>query len=262
MRYSEKIMPASESEVRQFLDKNDFTTYQKIDLPYGLEIPGKDHSRKIETIFKDNLKGKSVLDVGCYYGLYSHEAKNRGASKVVGVELNENRYAIAAEIARLKDNSVEIVKGDILEVDLGCKFDLVVFLSVLHHVKDPVEIMQRLASLCLDTVVVEFCLPDHRLRRKGHAPWFGKGSGQSLPPRFLDFYRKILVRMLGESVGLIVTGDPIEGEDGYDWTFFFNKTAFRTVFQIQNDFFSEIRFVPSPQKANRMLAFCKVPDPN
>lgn len=255
-------MTANNEEFQYFLDTTEFTSYQKITLPYGLEIPGKDHSKKIEAIFKNSLEKKSVLDVGCYYGLYAHEAKKRGASRVVGVELNKDRFAIAKEIARLMGDGVEIIQGDIMEVELGTKFDLVIFLSVLHHVRNPIVVMERLANLCSDTVIVEFCLTNHKLRRKGHHRNSSKSNRGGLVERMDDYYRMILMRLIGERAGVILTGDMIEGEMGFDWTFFFNKTAFSTLFQVQNQFFNEITFVPSPQKANRMLAMCKVLDNN
>ncbi|MCK4830725.1 methyltransferase domain-containing protein [bacterium] len=251
-------MIANKEEIKHFLETTEFTTYQQIVLPHGLEIPGKDHSPKIEAIFGSNVDGKSVLDVGCYYGLYSHEAKKRGATQVVGVELNNERYAIAKEIAKLMDDGVDIIQGDIMDVELGSKFDLVIFLSVLHHVKDPIAVIQRLANFCSDTVIVEFCTTDHRLKRKGHHKKTEDGVGGEFREKLDHLYRKTLVNLIGDSVGLILTGDVIEEEQGYDWTFFFNTTAFRTLFQIQNKFFNEIEFLPSPQKANRMLAFCKV----
>lgn len=248
-------MAASKEEIEKFLATAQLSSYQKISLPYGLEIPGKDHSKKINAVYSDNLEGKNVLDIGCYYGLYSHEAKRRGANRVVGIELNEKRAELAKEIARLIGDGVEIVCDDIMDVELGEKFDLILFLSVLHHVKDPLVVMQRLAAMCSGTVVVEFCLPDHRLRRKGH---IREDNGRPITHTWQDTYRRVLLKLLGEKAGIIVTGDPIQGERDYDWTFFFNRTAFKTMFQVQNRLFSEIRFEPSPQKEHRMLAYCKV----
>lgn len=244
-------MTASKNEFEHFLHRTTFSNYQKIELPYGLQIQGQDHSKKIAAILPENLAGKSVLDVGCYYGLYCHEAARRGAHRVLGVELDERRYSIARELARLWDDGVEIWLGDIMEIEIPDKFDLVLFLSVLHHIKDPILVMSRLAGLCADTMVVEFCSPLHRLRRK-------KSQGVSRSGRLFQLVNRFLIRMLNDRVGLILTGDQILGEKGYDWTYFFNQRAFLTVFVTQNHFFKEIDFKPSPQKADRILAFCKV----
>jgi SAM-dependent methyltransferase len=248
-------MTASKEEIQNFLETAQLSSYQRISLPYGFEIPGKDHSKKINTVFNENLEGKSVLDVGCYYGLYSHEAKKRGAGKVVGIEINEKRAETAIEISRLIGDGVEILCADIMDVYLEIKFDLVLFLSVLHHVKNPLSVIQRLAAQCSDTLVVEFCLPEHRLRRINQTR---KAAGNPWSEKLNDYFRKFLIKRLGERAGIIVTGDLISGDRDYDWTFFFNETAFRTIFQVQNKLFSNVRFVPSPQKEHRMLAFCKI----
>lgn len=244
-------MTASINEFQDFLKKTSFSNYQKIDLPYGLQIQGQDHSKKIAAILPDDLSGMSVLDVGCYYGLYCHEAARRGARRILGVELNEERYMIARELARLWQDGVEIRQGDIMEIDIPEKFDLILFLSVLHHVKDPVLVMRRLAELCTDTLVVEFCSPLHRLHRKKSQSIVGSG-------RLVMLINRLLIRALDERVGLILTGDEIRGEKGYDWTYFFNRRAFLNVFVTQNRFFKEVSFKASPQKADRILAFCKV----
>jgi hypothetical protein len=73
-----------------------------------------------------------------------------------------------------------------------------------------------------------------------------------LAKRLENTYTRLLLNLIGERIGLIVTGDRIGN------TFVYNKTAFRTVFQEQHKLFQEITFVPGPFKRHRMFAFCKV----
>jgi 2-polyprenyl-3-methyl-5-hydroxy-6-metoxy-1,4-benzoquinol methylase len=73
--------------------------YQKIELPYGLATSGKDRSQTSDMIFADSIKGKSVLDIGCCLGYFCHEAIRRGASRVVGIDVDENRIRQARQIA-------------------------------------------------------------------------------------------------------------------------------------------------------------------
>ncbi len=249
-------MPATREEIEHFLANTPLSRYQRIELPYGLEIPGRDSTVKIEAILPRDLSGKSVLDVGCYYGLYSHEAKRRGAGRVLGLELDPERVAVARKISELIGDGVEIRQGDITRVVLDEKFDLVLFLSVLHHIHEPIQVVRRLAELCSDTLVIEFALPTHRRMRKGRMG----GAVASHPTSLSERFRQLLLARLGESVGLIVTGD-VDQNGGYDWTFFFNRKAFQTVFQVQQKLFSQIHFVPSPLKRDRVLAFCKVAHP-
>src|SRR4051794_13944185 len=49
-------------------------------------------------VVPNDLRGKTVLDIGCNGGFYSFEMKRRGASRVVGVDhdplyLNQARFA-------------------------------------------------------------------------------------------------------------------------------------------------------------------------
>jgi 2-polyprenyl-3-methyl-5-hydroxy-6-metoxy-1,4-benzoquinol methylase len=241
-------------------DTSKLSQYQKITLPYGLEVGGQDHSKKIEAVYRENLAGKSILDVGCYYGLYCHEAIRRGAKKAVGVELNKDRVKVAQQIAHYLGNGVEVLHGNIMTVALDTKFDFVLFLSVLHHVPDPIAVMRRLASLCSDTVIVEFCLHTHELKRHKQ---LNLEEGQSwfanLIRKAKIYYQKQLINRLDKEIGLILTGDLLDGDKNkFHYTYFYNKQAFRAVFEVQTKLFSNIEFVPSPQKPNRMLAFCKV----
>ena len=73
--------------------------YHRIELPYDLHTSGRDRSEARDLILPESLDGKSVLDVGSAYGYFCFEAEARGASRVVGVELEEDRFhdALAAQ---------------------------------------------------------------------------------------------------------------------------------------------------------------------
>lgn len=86
-----------------------------------------------------DLTGKSVLDIGCNAGFYSVEMKRRGASRVLGIDSDE-RYLAQAQLATraLGYNDVEFRKLDVYNVaELGEKFDLVIFMGVLYHLRHP-----------------------------------------------------------------------------------------------------------------------------
>jgi tRNA (mo5U34)-methyltransferase len=86
-----------------------------------------------------DLSGKSVLDIGCNAGFYSIEMKRRGAERVVGIDSDERYLAqarLASEVLRFDD--IEFRKLDVYDVGaLGEKFDLVIFMGVLYHLRHP-----------------------------------------------------------------------------------------------------------------------------
>jgi ubiquinone/menaquinone biosynthesis C-methylase UbiE len=84
-----------------------------------------------------DLKGKTVLDIGCGSGPYIVEAFNRGASRVTGIDPASNMLALARN--RLKNsNFVErcsLVDGYFPGVDVQAH-DYAIVMGVLDYVAD------------------------------------------------------------------------------------------------------------------------------
>ena len=88
----------------------------------------------------DDLSGMTVLDIGCNAGFYSMEMKRRGASRVLGIDWDERYLAqarLAADALGYAD-SVEFRRLSVYDVaTLGERFDLVIFMGVLYHLRHP-----------------------------------------------------------------------------------------------------------------------------
>lgn len=87
----------------------------------------------------NSLKGKSVLDIGCNAGFYSIEMKRRGADRVLAIDFDE-RYLEQARLASevLGFDDIDFRKLDVYDVGaIGEKFDLVIFMGVLYHLRHP-----------------------------------------------------------------------------------------------------------------------------
>jgi tRNA (mo5U34)-methyltransferase len=90
-------------------------------------------------IFPADLTGKSVLDIGCNAGFYSVEALRRGASRVVGID-SDDHYLEQGRLATqaLGFTGVEFRNLSVYDVaQLGERFDLVIFMGVLYHLRHP-----------------------------------------------------------------------------------------------------------------------------
>ncbi|MDB5708416.1 MAG: putative methyltransferase [Sphingomonas bacterium] len=86
-----------------------------------------------------DLGGKSVLDIGCNAGFYSFEMKRRGAAEVVGID-SDDRYLEQARFAaaELGFEDIEFRNLSVYDVArLGRRFDLVIFMGVLYHLRHP-----------------------------------------------------------------------------------------------------------------------------
>jgi tRNA (mo5U34)-methyltransferase len=87
-----------------------------------------------------DLNGKSVLDIGCNAGFYAIEMKRRGADRVLGID-SDDRYLAQARLAAEVlgyEHGIEFAKLDVYDVGaLREKFDLVIFMGVLYHLRHP-----------------------------------------------------------------------------------------------------------------------------
>jgi len=103
------------------------------------DYPGAKFRRFAPQLPRD-LSGKSVLDIGCNAGFYSIEMKRRGADRVLGIDSDE-RYLCQARLASEVlgyDDDIEFAKVDVYDVGaLAEKFDLVIFMGVLYHLRHP-----------------------------------------------------------------------------------------------------------------------------
>lgn len=94
--------------------------------------------RKFADAIPADLTGKTVLDIGCNAGFYAMEMKRRGAARVVGTDSDPRYLAqarFAAEVCGLDIEFRELSVYDVAQ--LGERFDLVIFMGVLYHLRHP-----------------------------------------------------------------------------------------------------------------------------
>jgi tRNA (mo5U34)-methyltransferase len=85
-----------------------------------------------------DLTGRSVLDVGCNGGFYAIEMKRRGADRVVGIDWDERYLAQARFAAQVTGQEIDFRRLSAYDIaQLGERFDLVLFLGVLYHLRHP-----------------------------------------------------------------------------------------------------------------------------
>jgi len=80
----------------------------------------------------------SLLDVGCGSGAFGQVVREKWGCRVVGVELNP----AAAAKARLVLNHV--IEGDIINLGLEERFDVITVNDVLEHVENPEDLVKNL----------------------------------------------------------------------------------------------------------------------
>ena len=98
----------------------------------------RDFWRCIENTIPWDLRGKTVLDVGCNAGFFSIEMKRRGADRVVGIDSDERYLAQARLATEVAGVDVELRPLSVYDVaQLQENFDVVLFMGVLYHLRHP-----------------------------------------------------------------------------------------------------------------------------
>lgn len=94
--------------------------------------------RRFQHAIPADLSGKTVLDIGCNAGFYSIEMKRRGADRVVGIDSDPGYLAQARFAAQMSGAEIEFREMDVYSVQqLEEKFDIVLFMGVLYHLRHP-----------------------------------------------------------------------------------------------------------------------------
>ncbi len=94
--------------------------------------------KHIESAIPKDLSGATVLDIGCNGGFYSIQMKQRGAARVLGIDvddryLNQGRFA-----ACTLGLEIEFERRSVYEVaQIQEQFDFVIFMGVLYHLRYP-----------------------------------------------------------------------------------------------------------------------------
>lgn len=141
--------------------------YHAMDLPGGVRTPGHVDCRRNLEILKlpTSLAGRRVLDIGAWDGFYSFEVARRGAASVLATDWFVWRGETwgdkaAFELARRSLGFEGVVEDRLIDVmslspEAVGTFDVVLFLGVLYHMKDPIGALERVSGVCRDLLVLE-----------------------------------------------------------------------------------------------------------
>jgi tRNA (mo5U34)-methyltransferase len=111
--------------------------------------------RRFAAAIPADLRGKTVLDVGCNAGFYAIEMKRRGADRVVGIDSDEGYLEQARFAAEVKGVDIELVRMSVYEVAaLRERFDVVLFMGVLYHLRHPLLALDLLHEHAVEGTLV------------------------------------------------------------------------------------------------------------
>ncbi|ATB32884.1 class I SAM-dependent methyltransferase [Melittangium boletus] len=101
------------------------------------------------TLFKalGTVKGKSVLDVACGDGLYTRQFKERGATRVVGVDISEEMIRNARRQEEAQPLGLAYHVSDVADMPLLGAFDIVTAVYLLHYASSPEHMLRMCRNI-------------------------------------------------------------------------------------------------------------------
>lgn len=146
------------------------------------------------------LKGKSVLDIGCWDGYFSFLAEKRGAGSVLAADDFSQNWGTGEGIAltrKLLNSQVEVAPTQsIYELSrLNRRFDVIFCFGVYYHLLDPLLALAQIRHCCHENTLV-LLEGDVWTNSSALSALYGFGSSQH--PAFLPT-ESLLIRLLETS---------------------------------------------------------------
>jgi ADP-heptose:LPS heptosyltransferase/glycosyltransferase involved in cell wall biosynthesis/2-polyprenyl-3-methyl-5-hydroxy-6-metoxy-1,4-benzoquinol methylase len=94
---------------------------------------------EIQSLLGVDLKGKSLIDIGCGWGAFLHNARNRGM-KVMGFEFTRPNVEFGRNVLGIDIRPQQFIEADIPENSI----DMIVMNHSLEHVPYPFEFLEKI----------------------------------------------------------------------------------------------------------------------
>ncbi len=113
--------------------------------------------RQIAPHVAEDLSGARALDIGCNAGFYAFELAARGA-EVLALDIDEHYLRQARWAARHLDprGRIEFRQGSVYDLaGVAARFDLVLFLGVLYHLRHPLLALDLVSERVGDRLILQ-----------------------------------------------------------------------------------------------------------
>ncbi len=127
--------------------------YHRIEVAPGSSRPGRTTLHALSLLpLPPDMAGMRVLDIGARDGFFSFEMERRGASVTAldYMPADQTGFEVAGRLLGLEDGVRWRTSVDLDPRRHGC-FDLVLFLGVLYHLRNPLLALDRIWEVCSGT---------------------------------------------------------------------------------------------------------------
>jgi len=169
----------TDKEIQQLINSKEW--YHKIEVAPGVFTPGRydpwsvlDPRSVLDAMgFPKDFTGKTVLDIGTFDGFFAFEAERRGAKRVLAIDRHPADHRGFAVAHQLRGSNVEYAQGSVYDLSpaIHGTFDVVLFLGVLYHLRNPILAMDKIHDVCREYAFLESHVLDNAFVHEGkHIP--------------------------------------------------------------------------------------------
>ena len=94
-----------------------------------------------------DASGKSALDLACGEGFHTRVLRQKGASRVIGVDISEAMIELGRQAESRDPAGIEYVVADVMELALGETFDIVFAAYLLNYAQTERELGQMCEAI-------------------------------------------------------------------------------------------------------------------
>ena len=134
-----------------------------------------------------DLRGRTVLDLGCGFGWFCRWARAQGAAYVLGIDISENMLARAR--AATEDDLINYVRADMENLELSVRsLDLVYSSLALHYVENLSGLLSQVYCALAPGGNLVFSVEHPIFSATVWSEWLLDAAGRKLWPidRYLD----------------------------------------------------------------------------
>ncbi|MDH4223848.1 MAG: methyltransferase domain-containing protein [candidate division Zixibacteria bacterium] len=104
------------------------------------------------------LKGKTVLDVGCGSGRYTLEFVRKGAEKIVGIDFAHSMIDLANSYVKdlAEKERYQFICGDFMKYDFKDQFDYILAMGLFDYLRTPSDYLAKMKSLACGKIIASF----------------------------------------------------------------------------------------------------------
>ena len=100
-----------------------------------------------------DIKGKSVLDIGCNSGRIGIKCHEAGVGEYTGIDSNW-RYLEDCHDQKVKGNFIQMELNELVDI-YHEQFDVILCLATFHYIKDKESFIKRMAEMTKEMFVLE-----------------------------------------------------------------------------------------------------------